>query len=172
ADWGFTSATCPASASRQASANRASPSTSSASPHFSSSGPCGSIPTHSGPSASTAAHSRAPNPPLTGAPQPTIASNGTPPRLRPSRGAVGADRRAPAGGSPRGPLQRRVRLLQRPHADPARLHRLDPLHGGGGALHGRDARDALGHGRRADLVPVDARAGVAVRGVDDHVDGP
>jgi hypothetical protein len=72
----------------------------------------------------------------------------------------------PRPASPGG-ADAQVVLLQRQHADVAAHQRLDALHAGGRALHGRDARDAAGDGGGADLVAV-LRVPDAERRVEDR----
>ena len=62
-------------------------------------------------------------------------------------------------------------VLQAADADLAGRHRLDALHRGAEPLDGGDARDVGEHGRRTDLVAVEAgRAAGGVGRVDDQVD--
>ncbi len=106
---GLTAATRPATASMTVSANRRTPRASSVRPHCASRLACGSMPTHSGPCASIAAASRAPNGSraAAGAVTPAPASAGCgvrrPPRCAPAGSRPGTARPGP----PRSPARRR-----------------------------------------------------------------
>ena len=63
-----------------------------------------------------------------------------------------------------------MQILQGANTDSAGDTGFDALHRCRRALHRGDARNVLRHCGAPDLVPVDAGAGIAVRGVDHHGD--
>src|SRR4030088_3392983 len=65
-----------------------------------------------------------------------------------------------------------VQGLEGADGDVAADESFDALDGCGGALRRGDARDGPRYRRGANLVPVHPRTGVAVRGVDNHMDLP